>query len=283
MAMGDTEIVELTTGVYARLHEGLTNSGIIVSEDGVLVIDSLRVPSFGRELIKDVRRISEKPIRYVINTHSHWDHSWGNEEFPQSTIIGHTNCRQEMLDTEITVRWRDKVVAAGDPWSVEAKSVEVTPPDLTFDRTLYLDFGGRAVDLHWFGRAHTSGDIFIHLPEDRILFTGDVAQDGGIPFMGDGYMLDWPETDARLLDLDVERFVGGHGPVGERSALFEARDFIVSIVSGTERAIISGQEKETAVSSVKESLSGQFSGWRRFEFLEDGIERAYDQILEAQK
>ena len=283
MAMGDTEIVELTTGVYARLHEGLTNSGIIVSEDGVLVIDSLRVPSFGRELIKDVRRISEKPIRYVINTHSHWDHSWGNEEFPQSTIIGHTNCRQEMLDTEITVRWRDKVVAAGDPWSVEAKSVEVTPPDLTFDRTLYLDFGGRAVDLHWFGRAHTSGDIFIHLPEDRILFTGDVAQDGGIPFMGDGYMLDWPETDARLLDLDVERFIGGHGPVGERSALFEARDFIVSIVSGTERAIISGQEKETAVSSVKESLSGQFSGWRRFEFLEDGIERAYDQILEAQK
>ena len=108
-----------------------------------------------------MRRISEKPIRYVINTHSHWDHSWGNEEFPQSTIIGHTNCRQEMLDTEITVRWRDKVVAAGDPWSVEAKSVEVTPPDLTFDRTLYLDFGGRAVDLHWFGRAHTSGDIFI--------------------------------------------------------------------------------------------------------------------------
>ena len=89
------EIVELAGGVYARLHEGLTNAGVIVGDDGVLVIDSLRVPSFARDLIQDVRHLSDKPIRYVIDTHSHWDHSWGNEEFPDSTIIGHANCRSE--------------------------------------------------------------------------------------------------------------------------------------------------------------------------------------------
>ncbi len=70
-----TEIVELATGVYARLHEGLTNAGVIVGDDGVLVIDSLRVPSFARDLIQDVRHLSDRPIRYVIDTHSHWDHS----------------------------------------------------------------------------------------------------------------------------------------------------------------------------------------------------------------
>ena len=77
-----TELIELELGVFARLHEGLTNAGIIVGDDGVLVIDSLRVPSFARDLIRDVRHITNKPIQYLVDTHSHWDHSWGNEEFP---------------------------------------------------------------------------------------------------------------------------------------------------------------------------------------------------------
>ena len=95
-----TELIELETGVFARLHEGLTNAGIIVGDDGVLVIDSLRVPSFARDLILDVRHITDKPIQYVVDTHSHWDHSWGNEEFPEATIIGHDNCYREMVDVE---------------------------------------------------------------------------------------------------------------------------------------------------------------------------------------
>ena len=98
MTTPGTEIIELETGVYARLHEGLTNAGIIVGDDSVLVIDSLRVPSFARDLIQDVKKITEKPIEFVIDTHSHWDHSWGNEEFPEATIIGHKNCYAEMID-----------------------------------------------------------------------------------------------------------------------------------------------------------------------------------------
>ena len=100
MTTPGTEIVELETGIFARLHEGLTNAGIIVGDDGVLVIDSLRVPSYARDLIADVRHITDKPIKYLIDTHSHWDHSWGNEEFPDATIIGHQNCYDEMVDVE---------------------------------------------------------------------------------------------------------------------------------------------------------------------------------------
>ena len=100
MATPGTEIVELETGVFARLHEGLTNAGIIVGDDSVLIIDSLRVPSFARDLIKDVKDITDKPIKFVIDTHSHWDHSWGNQEFPEAAIIGHENCYTEMIDVE---------------------------------------------------------------------------------------------------------------------------------------------------------------------------------------
>lgn len=218
------EIVEVGEGIFARLHEGLTNAGILIGEDSVLLIDSLRVPSFARDLTSDVRHLTDRRIEYVIDTHSHWDHSWGNEEFPDSTIIGHANCRSEMLDLEAREWWLNRVVTADDPWSEEAKTVTVTPPDLTFQTKLSLYFGGRQLDLLYLGRAHTSGDIFVHLPEERLVFTGDVAQDGGVPFTLDGYLEDWVETGRRLAELPVDQFVSGHGPVGSAEALGDADD-----------------------------------------------------------
>ncbi len=278
MAIGDTELIEVTNGVYARLHEGLTNAGIIVGEEGVLLIDSLRVPSFARDLIADVRRLTDKPIRYVVNTHSHWDHSWGNQEFPGVTIIGHVNCRAEMRSEEMTVRWRAKVLDAGDAWSAEAQSARIIPPNLTFPETLHLDFAARPIDLHWLGRAHTSGDIFIHLPEERLIFTGDVAQDGGVPYMLDGYMKDWVETDARLLEIDAERFVSGHGPVGERPALRAAHEFIRALVGDTAAARAAGQDEATAVAAVTSAMRDDFGGWRGFDRVEEGVAYAYCQL-----
>ena len=278
MATGDTEIIELTTGVYARLHEGLTNAGIIVGDDGVLLIDSLRVPSFGRDLIADVKKLTDKPIRYVVDTHSHWDHSWGNEEFPDSTIIGHVNARAEMLDVEAQRWWLDRVVTANDPWSEEAKTVTITPPNLTFEDRMSLHFGGRRIDLIYLGRAHTSGDIFIHLPDDGLLFTGDVAQDGGVPFMQDGYLKDWVGTDTRLAEIPHERFMSGHGPIGEPAAIAEARDFIIALVDGVESAIADGQDRDTAAASVTAAMTDRFGGWRGFERVEESAAYAYDQI-----
>jgi cyclase len=273
-----TEIVELTDGVFARLHEGLTNAGILIGDDSVLVIDSLRVPSFGRDLIADVKHLTDKPIQYVVDTHSHWDHSWGNEEFPDSTIIGHTNCRTEMLDLDAREWWMERVVSANDPWSEEAKGVRITPPDLTFDTSMSLYFGGRQVDLIYLGRAHTSGDIFIHLPEEKLLFTGDVAQDGGVPFMLDGYAKDWVETDSRLAELSAERFMAGHGPVGEQAAILEARDFIHAMVGGVEQAIADGQDEATTAAGVTEAMTERFGGWRGFERVEESVAHAYRQI-----
>jgi len=195
----DKQIVELDNGVYACLYSGLTNAGFIIGDDGVLVIDSLRVPSFARGLISDIKTVTSKPVRYVVDTHSHWDHSWGNEEFPDSTIIGHQNCYNEMVDVEWNDAWREKVVTANDPWSKEAGLVNITPPNLTFDTSMKLYLAGREIQLLYFGRAHTSGDTFIYLPAERIVFTGDVAQDAGMPFLGDSYPEEWPETDDNWL------------------------------------------------------------------------------------
>ena len=264
-----TEIIELETGVYARLHDGLTNSGIIVGDTGVLVIDSLRVPSFARELIHDVRHITDKPIEYVVNTHAHWDHAWGNEEFPEATIIGHQNCHSEMLDIEWNKKWRE---TDGLPWSEEARVVNITPPNLTFETSLRLYFGGREMQLIYLGKAHTSGDIFIYLPEERLIFTGDVIQDRRIPYLGDSYPSEWPDTDDRLVEFSIKHFVSGHGPVGNHQGVVESRDFIHDLVANTRASIEEGRNERDTAATVVNVLSDKYADWIGFDSLAENVQ-----------
>jgi len=278
MATPGTEIVELETGVFARLHEGLTNAGIIIGDDSVLVIDSLRVPSFARDLISDVKDITDKPIKFVIDTHSHWDHSWGNEEFPDATIIGHKNCYAEMIDVEWNEQWRKKVTTSNDPWSEEGNIVNITPPNMTFETSMQLHFGGRELDLKYFGRAHTSGDIYIHLPNEKIVFTGDVAQDGGVPYLGDCYPVDWPDTDNKLASLPIERFMSGHGPIGDHQALEGARDFIHNLVDSVKSAITDGQNATQASESVINQLTPEYGNWRSFDRIGENLPSVYEKL-----
>ena len=273
-----TELIELENGVFARLHPGLTNAGIIVGDRGVLVIDSLRVPSFARDLIQDVRHITSKPVQYLVDTHSHWDHSWGNEEFPDATIIGHENCYAEMVDVEWNAEWRQKVVTSGDPWSEEAGLVTITPPNLTFETSMRLYFGGRELVLRFLGRAHTGGDTHIHLPDQGIIFTGDVAQDGGVPYFGDSYPEEWPDTDDRLVEVPAERFVSGHGPVGDHAALVEARDFIYALVGSLRESARDGMDEASATAAAMGALVPHYGGWRSFERLEESLPEVYSKI-----
>jgi len=275
----DGEIVELDTGVYARLHEGLTNSGIIIGDDSVLVIDSLRMPSFARSLMEDVRKLTDKPVKYVIDTHSHWDHSWGNQEFPEAAIIGHENCYSEMVDVEWNEEWKNKILSSGDPWSDEANVVTITPPEITYQDSMRIYFGGREIILKYLGKAHTSGDTFIHLPKERIVFTGDVAQDGGVPYLGDSYPDEWLDTDDRMAELPVDRFVSGHGPVGDINALKTARDFIHSLVGNMKSAIADGKDSKTASDSVLTELQGQYGNWRSFDRLGESLPDVYHKLI----
>jgi glyoxylase-like metal-dependent hydrolase (beta-lactamase superfamily II) len=264
--------------VYARLHDGLTNAGIIVGDAGVLVIDSLRVPSFARDLIQDVRHITEKPVQYVIDTHAHWDHSWGNEEFPEATIIGHQNCYREMLDVEWNKQWREKVISDGLAWSEEARLVNITPPSLTFETSMRLYFGGRELELMYLGKAHTSGDIFIHLPAEKLIFTGDVIQDRRVPYLGDSYPAEWPDTDDRLVALSVEHFVSGHGPIGNHHGIVESRDFIHDLVGKTRASIQEGRSKSDTSATVVNALSDRYADWVGFESLDEKVQEVYQKL-----
>jgi glyoxylase-like metal-dependent hydrolase (beta-lactamase superfamily II) len=170
------------------------------------------------------------------------------------------------------------VITANDPWSKEAGLVNITPPNLTFETSMQLYFGGKEISLRYFGKAHTSGDIFIHLPKEAIVFTGDVAQDSGVPYFGDSYPDEWPGTADLLVELPVERFVSGHGPVGDHAALMGARNFIHTLVDHLKSAIREGEDQGTATTSAIDALGAQFSDWRGFDGLQDSVPLVYGKL-----
>ena len=275
----EVKIVELSNGVFARLHNNLTNAGIIVGDDSVIIVDSLRVPSFARDLIKDVKHITNKPISHVIDTHSHWDHSWGNQEFPTATIIGHDNCLKEMIDSNWNEQWRSKVISSNESWSEEAKTVSITPPNLTFSDSMNMEFGSHKIHIKFLGKAHTSGDIFIYLPDDQVLFTGDVAQNQGIPFFGDSYPNDWIQTSESMANISVNSFMAGHGPIGSQKDLSDAKDFIQALIQDIKSSKNDGIDKDQTASIVTNNLKSRFGHWRKFELLPDGIADIYDRLV----
>ena len=141
-----------------------------------------------------------------------------------------------------------------------------------------LYFGGRELHLRYLGRAHTGGDTHIQLPDDGIVYCGDVAQDGGVPYLGDSYPEEWPDTDDRLVGLPIERFVSGHGPVGEHAALAEARDFIHDLVGSLKAAIRDGRNAQDASSLTIAALTPRYGNWRSFDRLGETLPEVYGML-----
>lgn len=238
---------KVTDDIYHAIGTGSmsvgANSVVVINESDVLLVDSHVSPAAATVLLEELKQITDKPVRYVVDTHFHFDHAHGNQVFgPSVEIIGH-DFTHRMLASGASaggVTWRrfiaslpDQIAAlrtqldtASTPASRAAlerririqeayraatAAVRPTPPSVSFDRTLTLHRGGREIRIEFFGRGHTGGDVVVHLPRERVLIVGDLVNTG-TSFMGDAYVPDWIETLERLKQLDFEVVLPGHGP-----------------------------------------------------------------------
>ena len=238
---------KVTDGVYYATASGTmtvgSNSPIIVTDTEAIVIDSEITPAAARALVADLKAITDKPVRYVIDSHYHYDHAHGNQIFgPEVQVIGHENTRKRMLtnvleqSTYLTsvepvpariAALRERREKEADPqqkalierqianslsYLEQVKETKVTPPNLTFDRKMTLFRGGREIQLLFIGRGHTDTDVVVFLPKERIVCTGDLME-SVISYMGDAYAEEWPATLDRLMTLDFDTVMPGHGVV----------------------------------------------------------------------
>ena len=209
------------------IKKGYCNNGWVIFEDYVLVIDA-NYPSGARELIPRIREISEKPIRFAFDTHHHGDHAYGNQVWADqgATLVANTGVLEELHRYETGF-------FGGPPgrWEEDAKEREdvrqsrLKPPSVLFPDTLIFDDGKRRVELRHLGVAHTHGDGLAWLPNEKILFTGDVCVNGPYNYVGDGDTGEWIATLDRARALGAKVVGPGHGPLGPLSLLDDQRSF----------------------------------------------------------
>ena len=204
---------ELGDHVFVRRYPFFDqNIGVVLGDGAAMLIDTRSTHVQAREILADLRELTRDPVTVVVDTHGHFDHAFGNHVFRPAAIWGHARC-VTFLERTAEVR-RARVAREYPELAADLGEVVIDPPDRTFDETGSPRVGGRRVDLFHLGRGHTDHDIVVRVPDANVLFAGDLLENGAVPFFGDGYPLDWPETALRVAELSTGVVVPGHGDHG---------------------------------------------------------------------
>jgi glyoxylase-like metal-dependent hydrolase (beta-lactamase superfamily II) len=243
-------------GIPGKDNEGNTsNAGFIVTSDGVVVFDALGTPSLGWALLQEIRKITDKQIRYVVASHYHADHIYGLQAFRDHTdaIIVAQERSGEYRDNEETADEKanqrlDQRRAALFPW-VDGNT-RVVPPDITFNDRMTIALGDRRLTLFYAGPAHSSSDMMMMVEPDGVLFAGDIVQNGRIPFMNsdDVSTTHWLNALAEVEKLEPKFIIPGHGRTSTeaKQAIAFTRDYIQFLRSTMATAVQSWTDFDAA-------------------------------------
>lgn len=236
----------LGEGVFAILsdHPAVDNSGFIVGERGVLVIDSHISDAMARQILDLVRAETDNPILYLVNTNYHGDHTFGNASFPAETkIIAHRATAEAMRDFEHEKAFM--LATVNDDPSVFGDA-ELRLPDLTFEDELNVDLGGRTVEIHHFGPGNTAGDTVVFEPETGTAWTGNLVIGlGGVPPVFEGQTDLYLQTVSRLAsEIGVRRIIPGHGFPAGREHLGVTIAYLSDLLGTVRAAIDAGKTLE---------------------------------------
>jgi glyoxylase-like metal-dependent hydrolase (beta-lactamase superfamily II) len=266
---------ELAPGVVAFTAEGDPNVGAVIGEDAVLAVDARATPTHAREWLDELRRLTDTPVRYLVLTHYHAVRVLGASAFEAEWVIAHEGTRRWILergeaDFESETRrfprlFRDVASIPG-----------LTQPNVSFADSLRLDLGGRDVQLLHLGRGHTAGDAAVWLPDEGILFAGDLVEARAAPYMGDAFVEEWSTmTLDRIEALGAQTIVPGRGPAAGREAITETRDYLRTLwdTVGADHATL-----KDAFDGARAALEPRFGNWWIFEHcLPFNVARAWDE------
>jgi cyclase len=262
---------EVAPGAYAYIQPDgswcLNNTGLLVGRGGVTAIDTCATEARSRAFLEAAARVSHGPVRTLVNTHHHGDHTHGNWLLPGATIIGHDRCRAEMISGGMAT-------TAAFPM-VEFGRIEMAPPFVTFEDRLGLWIDDLAVELVFMGPAHTTNDVVAWIPEHRLLYTGDLVFNGGTPFALMGTVRGWLRTLDRLRALAPERIVPGHGPVCGPEVLDEVEAYLRFVQDVAGQAAESG---EAPLEAARACDLGRFGAWHDQERLVGNLHRALSEL-----
>ena len=277
---------KITDGVYYATANGTmitgSNDVVIVNDNDVMLVDAGTTPAVARALVQDVKLLTDKPIRWVVNTHFHYDHTDGNSIFgPEVQIIAHEYVRYAILNLDVLHREPFKTAAANLPEQIESLKKQVSaekdaqkrsslqqqlaateleqkqfaeikpaPPTMTYKSNLTLRRGQRDIQLLFLGRGHTPGDTVVFLPKERIVCTGDLME-SRLAYMGDAIFDEWINTLDALKKLDFDTVLPGHGvPFHEKALITAYQSYLKDLTAQVAKLRAQGLTADQAAQKV---------------------------------
>jgi glyoxylase-like metal-dependent hydrolase (beta-lactamase superfamily II) len=273
---------EIGRDLHAFTAEGDPNSGIIVGDDGVIVVDAQATPALAGEVIARVRKITDKPIKYVVLSHYHAVRVLGASAYKAQEVIASQTCRA-MIAERGKEDWDSEYGRFPRLFRAAETIPGLTWPTLTFERRMTLYLGRRRVELLHIGRAHTAGDIVAWVPDANVVFSGDIVEYKSACYCGDAHFTDWPATLARLDAYKSEALVPGRGEalvgqevVGEGIEL--TRQFLRDLYEPVKRGVARDASLKECFDAATAAMRPKYGNWPIFEHCQPfNVSRAYDE------
>ena len=273
---------QLADNAYAYTAEGDPNTGVIIGDDCVMVIDAQATPVMAQDVIRHIRTVTDKPIRHVVLSHYHAVRVLGASGYGAANIIASRDTYDLIVE-----RGEQDYQSEFERFPRLFQAAESIPgltwPNIVFERELSVWLGKTEVRLLQLGRGHTKGDTVAWLPREGVLFSGDLVEFGATPYTGDAYLRDWPATLDRIAALEPRALVPGRGdalqtPDKVDEALRGTRAFVTKMYESVRAARAAGQDLKQAYDATYARLKPEFGHWVIFDHcLPFDISRAYDE------
>jgi len=275
-----TGLVELAPGVFAVIMSiippegGGPNAGFVLAGDQVLVIDSLISPNNGQELLKYLKQVTDKSPNYLINTHNHGDHVFGNQAFsPPAIIIAHEKVREVLL-SEGQAQLRS-FVERFSTLAPDIKDTKVLAPQITYRDRMKMHFDGRTIELIHPGIAHSHGDTMIYLPDMKVLFAGDILFNHIFPPIF-GSSNGWIAAIEQVESMEIETIVPGHGFIATKKELADLKQCLIELRAQVKNCFTRGLSPEQTIKEI----DMPFLSWPHNERLGQDVKLIYKELGE---
>jgi glyoxylase-like metal-dependent hydrolase (beta-lactamase superfamily II) len=273
---------EIGPGLYAYTAEGDPNSGIIVGDDSVMVIDAQATPIMADDVIDRVRTVTDKPIKYVLLSHYHAVRVLGASAYAEAKILASDTTRALIAE-----RGKQDMDSEIGRFPRLFRAVESIPgltwPTLTFPSEISVWLGKREVKIKHIGRGHTAGDVIAWVPDAEVVFSGDLVEYRSACYCGDAHFTDWPATLDRLAELKAKALVPGRGaalgdPAKVAEGIAMTRDFLGTLYGSVQASVVKGRSLKEAFAAAREVMDPKFAAFAIYEHcLPFNVSRAYDE------
>ncbi|MFQ5716180.1 MAG: MBL fold metallo-hydrolase [Nitrospinales bacterium] len=278
----ETRVMQVFDDMYTMVYRNWvdSNTTFLVTKDGVIVIDTRTAPSEAKEVLGEIRKRTDLPIKFSINTSFHGGHSFDNPVFQESEhIVAHRNVFKILAKISVP----ELLIMIENSKKDGLEKASITLPNLLYEKKMDMFVGGHHLELIHFGPGRTNGDTVVYLPELRMIVAGDIVVNKQIPFLGHGHIESWIQVLIEIEKLNIERVIPGHGDVGGKPILLQTKHYLYALRNQVLKQIKAGKTLEETLKAVRPIIQNRYKDWARQDRIDGNIKKAYAEYFSKKR